>query len=72
MEARNLVAIGLIVLGVLGLAYGGFSYTSETHRADVGPIHMSFAEKDRVNIPVWAGAGAVLLGGFLLITRRKI
>ena len=60
------------MIGALGLAYGGFSYTSETHDADIGPIHMSMDERERVNIPLWAGVGAVLVGGFLLLGGKKI
>jgi hypothetical protein len=59
MEIQKVAAIALIVIGALGLAYGGFSYTKETHRADMGPIHMSVSEKVRVNVPVWVGAGAI-------------
>ncbi len=72
MNAQKLVAIVLIVVGALGVAYGGFSYTSETHNVDLGPIHMSVAEKDRVNIPMWAGVGALVAGAFLLLSRRRI
>ena len=71
MDAQKIAAIVLIVAGALGLGYGGFSYTSETHRADIGPIHMSVDEKERVNVPVWAGVGAILVGGLLLLVRRK-
>jgi hypothetical protein len=61
----------LIVAGALGLAYGGFSYTKETHETDLGPLHMSVAEKKRVNVPVWAGVGAIVAGGLLLVVGRK-
>lgn len=71
METRRIVAILLIVGGALGLAYGGFSYTRETHRADVGPIHLSFDEKEQVSIPIWVGIGALVLGGVLLLGRGK-
>ncbi len=71
MDAQRLAAIVLIVGGALGLAYGGFSYTRETHEADLGPLHMSVAEKKRVNVPVWAGAGAIVAGGLLLVVGRK-
>ena len=67
MNAAKILAILLIVGGALGLAYGGFSYTKETHQAKLGPIEISVKENDRVNIPVWAGLGAVLLGGALLL-----
>jgi len=66
MNAVKMAAIALIVAGVLGLAYGGFSYTSETHGAKLGPIELSVTEKQTVNVPIWAGVGAVLIGGALL------
>jgi LPXTG-motif cell wall-anchored protein len=71
MDALRIVALVLIVGGALGLAYGGFSYTKETHKVDLGPLQMQMSEKERVNIPVWAGFGSILLGGFLLVVRRK-
>jgi uncharacterized membrane protein YidH (DUF202 family) len=66
MDARKIIAILLIVGGTLGLVYGGFSYTKETHQADVGPLHLQVNEKQRVNIPLWAGIGAIV-GGVLLL-----
>jgi hypothetical protein len=66
-----MVAIVLVLLGVIGLAYGGFSYTSETHKADVGSLHLSVDETKHVSIPVWAGIGAIVLGGLLLAVGRK-
>lgn len=71
MDALRIVAILLIVAGALALAYGGFSYTKETHQVDVGPLHMEVAEKQQVNVPVWAGVGAIVVGGLLLVVRRR-
>ena len=71
MDTIKLVAILLIVAGALGLAYGGFSYTRETHEADMGPIHMSVDEKQHVSVPVWVGVGAIVIGGFLLVGGMK-
>jgi hypothetical protein len=71
MSAIKIAAIALIVAGILGLAYGGFSYTKETHSTKVGPIELSVKDKERVNVPVWAGVGAIALGGILLVARRK-
>jgi hypothetical protein len=51
--------------------YGSFTYTKETHRANIGPMEMSIDEKETVNIPVWAGVGAVVLGGALLFAGRR-
>ncbi|MFA5939878.1 MAG: hypothetical protein WC809_11035 [Sinimarinibacterium sp.] len=71
MDAQRIVAILLIVAGALGLAYGGFSYTKQTHKADLGPLHMSVDEKQRVNVPMWAGIGVLVLGVVLLVVPRK-
>ena len=67
MNSTKLVALILIVVGVLGLAYGQFSYTKETHDAKIGPIEMSVKDKETVNIPVWAGVGAIVIGAGLLL-----
>lgn len=71
MNIQRIAGILLIVAGALGLAYGGFSYTKERHTADVGPVHLSVDEKEQVNVPVWAGVGAILVGGLLLVVGRK-
>jgi hypothetical protein len=71
MNTLKLVALVLIVAGVLGAGYGGFSYTRETHAADIGPLHVQVQEKERVNIPVWAGLGAVALGLALLLSASR-
>jgi drug/metabolite transporter (DMT)-like permease len=71
MNVQRIAGILLIVAGALGLAYGGFSYTKERHTADVGPLHLSVDEKEQVNVPVWAGVGAILVGGLLLVVGRK-
>lgn len=70
MNGIRIAAIVLIVAGILGLAYGGFSYTRETHQAKLGPIELSVKEKETVNIPMWAGIGAIVIGGVLLVAGR--
>ena len=67
MNAIKGIAFALILAGVLALMYGGFSYTKETHQAKLGPIELSVTDRERVNIPVWAGVGAILVGGALLV-----
>ena len=67
MNSAKIAAIVLIVAGVLGLAYGSFSYTKQTHDIKMGPIEMSVKEKETINIPVWAGAGAIAIGAALLL-----
>lgn len=71
MNAIKLSAISLIAAGVLGLAYGSFSYTKATHEAKLGPIELSVQEKETVNVPVWAGAGAIIAGALLLLVPSK-
>lgn len=72
MSPAKIVAIVLIVLGALGLAYGKFTYTEETHDAKVGPVELSVKDKETVNIPVWAGIGAIVIGaGMLLASGRR-
>ena len=71
MNANKLVALALIVAGVLGLAYGSFTYTKETHKADVGPITLLVKDKETVNVPAWAGVVAILVGGGLLFYTGK-
>ena len=67
MAGRQIVAVILIVGGVLGLLYGGFSYTKETHEAKIGPLQFSIKEKETVNIPVWAGIAAIGAGVLVLL-----
>jgi uncharacterized membrane protein YidH (DUF202 family) len=71
MNAVKVAALVLIVGGVLGLVYGSFSYTKETHQANLGPIELSVKDKQTVNIPVWAGVGAIVIGGALLLLGGK-
>jgi len=71
MNAVKLAAIVLIVGGVLSLVYGGFSYTKETHEAKLGPIELSVKDRQTINIPIWAGVVAIVIGGALLLLERK-
>jgi uncharacterized membrane protein len=70
MNAFKMLGIVLILAGALGLVYGGFTYTQETHEAKLGPIELSIKDKKTVNIPIWAGLGAIAAGAFLLIARK--
>jgi uncharacterized membrane protein len=71
MNAVKIAGIVLIVAGVLGLAYGSFSYTKDTHEIKLGPIELSVKDKETVNVPVWAGVGAIVIGGVLLLFGSK-
>jgi len=71
MNPIKLVGAVLIAAGVLGLLYGGFSYTKDTHDIKLGPIEFSVKEKESINVPVWAGVGAIVAGAALLLFGGK-
>jgi multidrug transporter EmrE-like cation transporter len=71
MGPVKILAIVLIVAGVLGLAYGTFTYTKETHTANVGPLTLSVKDKETVNVPLWASVGAIVAGVVLLVVGRN-
>jgi TRAP-type C4-dicarboxylate transport system permease small subunit len=73
MDTARILGIALLVAGALGLAYGSFSYTRETHEAKIGSLELSVKDKETVNIPVWAGVVALAVGGgLLLMGNRKV
>ena len=71
MNAIKILGIVLVVGGILGLVYGGFTYTKETHEAKIGPLKLSVTDKETVNVPIWVGVGAVVIGGLLLVFGSK-
>jgi hypothetical protein len=70
MNALKIVALALIAAGILGLIYGGFTYTKNTHEAKIGPFEMAVKEKETVNVPMWAGVGAIVVGAALLLSKK--
>ena len=71
MNAMKIVGVVLIIAGGLALAYGGFSFTKETHKAEIGPLSLSVKEKEQVNVPQWLGIGAIIAGVVLLVLPKK-
>jgi drug/metabolite transporter (DMT)-like permease len=71
MNTTKIIGILLLVGGVLGLVLGGFSFTKETHKANIGPISMSVEEKQTVNIPLWASIAALVAGAAVLVAGSK-
>jgi hypothetical protein len=71
MNPIKIAGIVLIAAGALALVYGGFSYTKDTTVVKIGPIELSAKEKQTVNVPVWAGVGAIVVGALLLVVGGK-
>jgi TRAP-type C4-dicarboxylate transport system permease small subunit len=71
VSAVKILGVVLIVAGVAGLVYGGFSYTKETHEAKIGPLQFSIKETEKVAVPVWLSIGAIAVGAVLLVINRK-
>jgi len=71
MSPIKVAGLVLIVAGALMLGYGSFSYTKEDTAVKIGPIELSVKEKKTVNFPVWAGIGAIVVGGLLLVLGRN-
>ena len=66
MNPMKILGIVLIAGGILGLVYGGFTYTKETHETKIGPLVLSITDKETVNVPIWVGVGAIVIGGLIL------
>ena len=66
MKAVTLLGIALIVLGVLALAYQGFTYTSEEKILDIGPIEATRQTQKTIPLPPIVGAIS-LVGGIVLV-----
>ena len=71
MNGLRILALALIAAGILGLVYGSFSFTKETHEANVGSLKLQVKEKETVNVPVWAGVGAIVVGAGLLFAGSR-
>jgi hypothetical protein len=71
MNTLKSFALVLIVAGGLGLMYGGFSYSKQTHETNIGPLHLEVVEQERVNIPLWAGLATVAAGVVLLLVGSR-
>jgi multidrug transporter EmrE-like cation transporter len=71
MNTAKLVGIILIAAGAIGLVYGSFSYTKDTQAVKLGPLELTVKEKETVNVPVWAGIGAIVVGASLLVMGGK-
>jgi multidrug transporter EmrE-like cation transporter len=70
MSVTKILGIILLVAGTLGLFYGHFEYTKETHEGQFGPFKFSVAEKETAVIPSWASIAVIIAGVVLLVVRK--
>lgn len=70
MNVMRIVGAIVLVLGILGLVYGGFTYTKETHDANLGPIEIEIKDKETVGIPIWLSVVVTVAGAALLVFGR--
>ncbi|MDB5872822.1 MAG: hypothetical protein JWQ07_2264 [Ramlibacter sp.] len=66
MTPMRIAGIILLVLGLAGLFTGGFSFTKNETKAQIGPLKLQVQEQEAVNVPQWLSVGAMLVGGLLL------
>ncbi len=71
MGLKKIVAIVLILAGVAALAIGKFHYTKDKNEVELGPLKLQAKQQEEVKIPVWLGAGLVLVGAGILVFDRK-
>jgi len=70
MSGTKILGIILLVAGILGLVYGHFDYTKETHEGQIGPWKFSVTEKETTIIPSWASVIVIVAGVVLLVVKR--
>jgi hypothetical protein len=71
MNSLKMVGLALILIGALGIAYGGFSYTKDTTAVKLGAIELTVKERQTINVPLWAGISAMVLGAALFVMGGK-
>jgi len=67
----KVLALALIVIGIIGLAYGGISWTRREKVVDIGPVEINADKTERLPLPPIAGAICLAVGAGLLMTRRS-
>ena len=71
MSGRTILGIALIAIGLLALAYQGFSYTTQKKVVDIGPIQATKEEQHTVPLPPILGAVALLGGVVVVVSGRR-
>ena len=68
---KPLAGVVLVAAGAVGLTYGEFTYTKDTHEANLGGLELSYKEQGAIEVPKWASLGAIAAGVLLLVFGRK-
>jgi len=68
MQGNKLLGSIFLILGILAMSYGGFTYTRDKEKARVGPVRIEVEDKKRVNIPLWVGVACAVGGARPSIT----
>jgi len=71
MGGVKIIGVVLLVLGILGLVFGHFEYTKESHEGQFGPFKFSVTQKETAVIPSWASIAVIVVGAVLLVVNRK-
>jgi len=71
MRPLSILGVALIVLGLVALLAGGFSYTKDKDTADLGPVNITVTDKEHVHVPTPVSVGAIVLGVVLLFAGRR-
>jgi hypothetical protein len=71
MQGNKLLGLIILVLGILALTYGGFTYTRDREKARIGPLHIEVEDTEHVNIPLWVGVAGTVGGALLLVSRVR-
>jgi uncharacterized membrane protein YidH (DUF202 family) len=62
----KIIGVVLIVLGILGLAYGGLHWTRREKVVDLGPVEVTSEKRESLPLPPIAG-GVMLVAGVALV-----
>lgn len=71
MNTKSIIGVVLIVLGVVGLVYGGVTYTTQSNVIDAGDLQLQVDQTRQIPFPPLVGAAAVTLGVILMYVGRR-
>jgi galactitol-specific phosphotransferase system IIC component len=71
MKLITILGIVLVALGVVGLIYGGITYTTTKHLVDVGSVHLKVDDKETIPLSPIAGAAAVAAGVIMIVIGQR-